>query len=246
MSIIDVHAHILCGLDDGSKNMGTTRRMLKRAYEQGVRDIIATPHYTKHRWKTSPENIRELIGSVQKEADRITPGLAIHPGMEIYYFSGMEKALASGTLLTLADSRYVLIEFHPATAYSQIEAAVRELSLCGYIPVLAHAERYQGLRYGDHLRYIREMGARIQMNYRSLVHTDGVLDIRGIRERSWCRGVLLDGLVDFLGSDMHGMKHRPPEYEKAEQWICGKIGEDGFRQLSEINPHLILNQKDRI
>lgn len=242
MSVIDVHAHILCGVDDGSKNMGTTRRMLKRAYEQGVRAIIATPHYTKQRWRPSPAQIRRLICDVQEEADRITPGLTIYSGMEIYYHSGMEKGLLSGKLLTLADSRYVLIEFHPSVAYSQIEAAVRELSLSGYIPVIAHVERYQCLRQGSHLSNIREMGGRIQMNYCSLVHTNGMFDVRGVRERSWCRKVLAGGMVDLLGSDMHGMNHRPPEYEAAARWISGKLGEDILQQLTEENPRRILEK----
>lgn len=214
--------------------------MLKKAYGQGIRAIIATPHYMRQRWRTDPEQVRKLVSEVQKEADRVTPGMIIYPGMEIHYFSGMAEALTDGKLLTLADSRFVLTEFLPSVSFIQLEQAVRELILSGYKPVLAHVERYHTLQQGDHLRKIKEMGAYIQMNYRSLVHTDGLFDLNGIKERNWCRNMLLDGLVDLLGTDMHGIRHRAPECEEALEWIRKKAGEEFLRHITEENPQMII------
>lgn len=241
MAIIDVHAHILPGLDDGSPNFGITRRMLRMAYRQGMGGIIATPHYMKHRWHSRPEQIRELVSLVQKEANRITPGLTIYPGQEINYFDGMEEYLEKGKLLTLADSRFVLTEFFPSSSWSQIENAVRKLILAGYIPVIAHGERYECLRKDDRLLSLRESGAYIQMNYQSLIYTENFLDVRGLKERNWCRKVLQEGCIDFLGTDMHGLKHRPPKCEDACEWMKNRAGEEIYLRLTEKNPMKIIS-----
>lgn len=246
MAIIDVHAHILPAIDDGSKNMGTTRCMLRMAYGQGIRAIIATPHYTRHRWHTRPEQIRELAEQVQKEADRITPGMKIYAGQEINYFDGMDEYLAQGRLLTLADSRFVLVEFFPSVPWSQMETAVRRLTLAGYTPVIAHAERYECLYSGDKLRALKDAGSYVQMNYQSLTASGFLSDIWSLKERNWCRKALLEGCVDFLGTDMHGLRHRPPRCEEACGWIKNKAGEDVYQRLTEENPTRIINDGESL
>ena len=146
LGVVDIHTHVLPGIDDGAEKMALSYRMLRRSYKQGVRKVIATPHYVAYHWRTKPQQIQELMEKLAARVQKAMPDLELYRGQEIQYFEGMVEMLREGKLLTLAGSRYVLTEFLPTSSWSQIEGAVRELTMAGYLPVLAHIERYQCLR----------------------------------------------------------------------------------------------------
>ena len=150
--MIDIHSHILPGLDDGAGDMNESIRMLRLARKQGITQVVATPHYSHSFQNTSPDQIRSLCREVQEAARRqLKAEIRVWPGQEIMYDGDVLDLLERGGILTIADSRYVLTEFLPSAPYSYIQGAVRELSLAGYKPILAHAERYLYLREKDRL-----------------------------------------------------------------------------------------------
>ena len=165
--------------------------MLRKSYQQGVRNVIATPHYIVYHWRTKPEQIQRLMEQMAKAVQKVMPELRLYSGQEIQYFEGMADMLQRGELLTLAGSHYVLVEFLPQSQWSQIQNAVRELLLAGYFPVLAHIERYQCLRKTGRLTELQREGAYLQMNYGSLIKLRNVWNLRERLERRWCRKVLL-------------------------------------------------------
>ena len=117
MEMTDIHAHILPGIDDGPETMEETRRMLRKAFEQGIRSIIATPHYFRRHYEPEVRQIYELVSAVQAEADTLTPGLRIYPGQEIMHFYEIEEFLLEKKVIPLSGTRYVLIEFLPSVVY---------------------------------------------------------------------------------------------------------------------------------
>lgn len=234
MGMIDIHTHILPGIDDGPETMEETREMLLKAFGQGIRGIIATPHYCRNRYEPDVDQIYELVNAVQAEADVLTPGLTVYPGQEIMYFYEIEEYLMENKLLTLAGTRYVLIEFPPTVVYSRLELALRKMIFAGYIPVLAHAERYFCLRRNGRLNELSAAGMHMQMNYGSLEKGTNFSD------RRWCRKMILENRFDFLGTDMHGITHRPPDCEAALEWLRKKAGEDCLRKLTVENPKVLL------
>ncbi|MCB6607747.1 CpsB/CapC family capsule biosynthesis tyrosine phosphatase [[Clostridium] symbiosum] len=234
MGMIDIHAHILPGIDDGPETMEETRKMLLKAFEQGIRSIIATPHFFRKHYEPDVARIYELVDAVQAEADVLTPGLTIYPGQEIMYFYEIEEYLSEHKLLTLAGSRYVLIEFQPTVVYSRLELALRKMIFAGYIPVLAHAERYFCLRRNERLLELSAAGMRMQMNYGSLETGTNFSD------RRWCRKMILENQFDFLSTDMHGITHRSPDCGAALEWLRRKAGEDRLRELTVENPSILL------
>ena len=143
MELIDIHAHILPGVDDGSRGMEESETMLSMAYRQGIRRIIATPHYSRRR---GSGGLAELADRLNARAQAIYGDFEILPGHETYYYEGLAEALKSGQALTLAGSRYVLVEFDPGVSYRQLYQGVRKLIMARYVPVLAHVERYLCLR----------------------------------------------------------------------------------------------------
>lgn len=250
--LVDVHAHILPGVDDGSRDMEETRLLLESAYAQGIKTVIATPHYAAERRyaagrkSQSAEEVREAVEKVRREAAKISPELEIFPGQEILYFHELTEALDAGEVLTLADTSHVLIEFPTAVSLNTIEQAVRTLVLSGYKPVLAHVERYDCLRAKGTAESLIQGGARLQMNFTSL-HPTGIhpLQWRMQKDVQWCRRMVLDGRIQFLGTDMHRADYRPPRLDAALAWLEKKLGEEELGQLLWENPLRLLSERQR-
>lgn len=214
--IIDVHAHILPGVDDGPSDWEEAVWMLKCSYEQGIRTIIVTPHYSR---KQDPERLRKKAKDLAKEAACINSDFRILLGQEIMYFDSIVERLQEGHALTLAESRHVLVEFLPNTSYKKIYQGVRKIMMAGYYPVIAHVERYETLRDEENMEELAETGCMMQMNYRSL---QGTILNRNVR---WCRRQVLDGRISLFGTDAHHRDFRTPEIAGSLHWLQAHMGE---------------------
>ena len=229
--IIDIHAHILPGVDDGAGDWEEARCMLACAYRQGIRSIIATPHYS-HRQDVN--RIRHLTGQLNLEAKRIAPDFKIFPGQEILYFDSMVERLQEGQALTLAGSRCVLVEFMPDCTYHKLYQAARRLLIGGYRPIIAHVERYTALQDEGQMQELIKAGCYLQMNYKSL--QGGMLDGRA----RWCRRQVKERHIHFLATDMHHRNHRTPEIAKSLRWLADHVDGSQISYLVEKNAQQIL------
>lgn len=225
-------------MDDGAASAEETMRMLDCASDQGIRRVFATPHDSDRYQNHCPERIRSLCRKMQNMAAEKGIGMEIYPGQEILYGEEILELLTEGELLTLADSRYVLIEFLRSTPYSEIFRAVREIVVCGYYPVLAHVERYVELWDLDKMAEIMEQGAYVQINFRSV--TGGLFD----PVARWCRTLLKEEMVHFMGTDMHNVGSRRPETDEALKWMRRRLGTTYLHKLLEENAgKILLNEK---
>lgn len=231
--MIDMHCHVLPGVDDGSASAAETRELLQMAWNQGVDTIIATPHFS-HR--TDFGKLKERLQLTKEIAKKIDPSFQIFLGQEIMYFEDVVDWLDRKRALTLAESRYVLVEFHPGDKYAKLLRAVRELVPAGYLPVIAHVERYQCLREKGRTEELIENGAYLQVN--SSTVTGGLFD----RDARWCRHEIAEKRIHFIASDMHDPKHRPPYMLEAYHKLK-KYGPALQRQLTEVNQRYILKDK---
>lgn len=238
LPIIDVHAHILPGVDDGARNMEESMQMLHMAYRQGVSKIIATPHFRfipdKQYYGNEKERLSALCRELEEKGRAMGMKVRIYLGQEILYFDGMTEYLENGWALTLGGSRYVLIEFPPLVAFATILRAVQTLERGGYLVVLAHIERYSCLREPGKLQALSEEGALFQMNYECF---SGKLFDRGAR---WCRKQVLEGRIHLLGTDMHREDRRKPNVEPFASCLMRKAPELAWKVLHQ-NPAQILN-----
>lgn len=231
--MIDIHAHILPGVDDGSKNPSETEKLLKLSWKQGVTEIIATPHFSHH---TDFAELRERYEQTKEAAQRIDPRFKIYLGQEILYLEGMTDWLDQGKALTLADSRYVLVEFRPGDNFIKLSRAVRELVSAGYLPIVAHIERYDCLREKGRTAELIGLGAYLQMNAGSVL--GGIFD----KDARWCREEITNGRIHFIGTDMHNTGERPPRMLDAWKKL-GKKNEMLRKQIFWINQKYILKDK---
>jgi len=203
---LDLHSHILPGVDDGAATMAETLGMLKTACEEGVKTIVATPHYLPGRHNKKAEDIRRIYEEVCLQAQKAAPELTVLCGNEIYFNESAVKDVKEKKALTLADTDYVLIEFSVMSEPRRFFHAVRVFAEAGYRPVLAHAERYAELyKKEDTIRELVGAGAYIQINAQSFA--GGILD----RHAAYCRKLLERGLVHFIGSDCHNLTDRKPQ-----------------------------------
>ena len=232
---VDLHSHILPGVDDGSQDMQETLRMLKLAYDEGIRTIIATPHYEAGAKHVTPEQLSRIRDQVQAEAEKIDQNMKILLGNEIYYSESVPEAIRSGMALTLAGSRYVLIEFSPKETFKNIYRGLGELVRAGYLPILAHMERYRCLyKEEDKVLELINLGCYLQMNVSSLC--GGILDT----ESAYCRKLVKQGLIHFLGSDCHDDKVRIPSMLRAMERLKKKCDEEVLERLFYEHPFKVL------
>ena len=238
-SIIDIHCHIIPGVDDGASDSRETRKILEIAYKEGVRVMCATPHYQPERWPVTGQAVEEAYETVKKEASQVALDFQILLGNELYYRSHSRQALAEGNCHTLGNSRYVLVEFNPLKEFQYINQSLYELMAEGYTPLLAHVERYQCLKKNlSRLEGLLNQGVCMQMNAGSLT---GDL---GFSETRYAKKLISEGYIQVIASDAHNTGRRAPRFEKCRSYLAKTYGEEYAEELLHDNPLRILQDKE--
>ncbi|MGN0804879.1 MAG: tyrosine-protein phosphatase [Candidatus Coproplasma sp.] len=207
--MIDIHSHILPGVDDGADSLETSRKLLLQYASQGVDCVICTSHQNKMLLRT--DILRCEFNKFLQEVSDIP--VRLYLGAEILYYTGMVKDLQEGKLLTLGGSKYVLIEFPVHCNAGDICDAVYELVIAKYVPIIAHIERYVNLTKQDYLK-IKNEGALIQINANS---------VKGKYTAKVAKYLLKKGLVDFISSDCHDVKFRNADFTLIKEYVRKKF-----------------------
>ena len=229
MGYFDIHCHLLPGVDDGSRNMDETLEMLRIAAENGITDMIFTPHYKQGQVGTPRSVIEKMIAKVREAAEAEGISMQIHPGTEIYYNSALEEKLESGWLSRMIDSDFVLLEFSPFETFPYIKNAMDDIYSLGYHPILAHVERYQCMLGSvENVRILHKMGVHIQVNAGS------VAGDYGFKVKHFIKKLMKEHLIDYIGTDAHNASGRKPAMEKCAE-VVRKICDEEYAQalLSE-------------
>lgn len=221
---IDMHCHILPGVDDGAKNLKNTEQMLKIAYQEGIRAIVATPHHHDRRGKASIQQLNCQLQKVKELIQEMNINMKIYPGMEVFFVQEILEELDQGTIATIGKSSYILIEFSTEAPFSYIQRAVQEVQMKGYRVIIAHVERYLCLTKNiDKIRSLVEMGVYIQVNASSI--------IGGFTIKHFIKSIMKEHLVHLVGTDAHNSNHRSPLMRKAAIYVERKHGHDYMEQI---------------
>lgn len=225
-TICDIHCHILPGIDDGSRNWDMTLQMVQQSWDAGVRTMIATPHYLPWHERLKGETVLSLVEEArQKVASELGVEMIILAGEELYYHSGLIEELQQGKALTMAGSRYILLEFAEDASYSEIRMAVQRFQRSPWKPIIAHVERYGALRKKQHLDEILSMGAQLQSNAEEMQRR--IFD----STRRWLRKCYDARFISYIGSDAHDVTERPPLSEASLKWFRDSIDNEYRAQL---------------
>ncbi|TKC00115.1 tyrosine-protein phosphatase [Pedobacter cryophilus] len=198
---IDMHSHILPGIDDGAPTVRESVMLVKRLIDLGFNKLIATPHIMADYYRNTPETINKALGELQLELQKQGIEIPIEAAAEYYFDETFESKIEKGNLLTMGNN-YLLFELSYINFPNNLKEVIQKLNDKGYKPILAHPERYPYL-YGsiENFYKIREYGCFFQLNTISLSGYYGKQTQKVAEE-------LVDNMmVDFIGSDMHHPKH---------------------------------------
>ena len=232
--LIDIHEHIVYGVDDGPRTREQTEELLAAANAQGVIRIIATPHVWPGKHPFDYNGFLNKLNELNHWMWQQQWPLRLLPGAEIYYTPHAVRMLSAKEIPTLAMSRHVLVEFSPAVKQDDLFRAMRDLINGGYHPILAHVERYQCLHNQWALiEELRALDVQLQMNAQT------VLNSNGLGGKQFIRRLLEENAVDFVATDAHNATSRPLCLEKAHAFLCKHYGQEKADALTWQNQLLL-------
>lgn len=238
--MIDLHCHILPGLDDGSDSLDTSCRMAALAADCGVRYIVATPHCNTRSEKKNYRSptLRDGLDALQRELDRWRIPVRLLPGAEVLVRGDFENLLARNMLPTLNGSRYLLVEYYFDASADLMDRSLRAVREAGLVPVVAHPERYHAVQTQPHLAELwAEAGCLLQLN------KDSLLGLLGEDSFDTASLLLHRGLAFALASDAHHFRYRNPDLTPLLAALDRRFPEADPERLLWTNPRLIIHNE---
>lgn len=236
--MLDLHCHLLPGVDDGSLDIGMSVEMARIAAADGIRIIACTPHVFPPRYMNNRESIKQGVAELSRRLKSEFVDLQLVVGGDVHMLPSVDVAMRDGCLPTLNGSKYFLLEPSHTVCPPNFLATVKGYLSSGFVPVITHPERF---RWIDNCYSLvcqaEEAGAAVQV-------TAGAIEGRfGSTAKSWALRLLLEGRVDVIASDAHDCKHRPPIMSKARDIVAELISPTVARALVFDNPLLILRNQ---
>ncbi len=230
--MIDLHSHILPGLDDGARSFAVAEEMVRIAAGAGTTDLVATPH-ASFEYEFDPAVAQARLDELQAAAG---PQVRLHRGCELYLSPRhIEEVLAAPSRFTICGKRYLLVEFPEILIAPTTVRDFERLLAAGVTPVIAHPERNFLLhaRAGE-LKHWIGLGCLVQVTAQSLQGRFG----RPVRRFS--RELLERDLVHFVASDAHDARDRGPRLDDAYREVAARCGESRAQRLFVSNPRAVL------
>ena len=223
---VDIHCHLLPGLDDGPSTLDDALAMAQMATADGIETIVVTPHQLGNHERNSGQAIRVATAQFQHILNRRHMSLRVLPGADVRIEPDLPRRIHTGEVLTLADrGRHVLLEL-PHDVYLPLDRLLADLQTAGLVGVLSHPERNRGiLQRPNVLRPLVEHGCLLQLTAESLTGTFGS-QIQKLSE--W---LVEQGFVHFISTDAHGTKHRRPVLRGAFQRVVELAGHEAAVDL---------------
>ena len=228
--IVDLHMHVVPGIDDGSRSIEESLQMLKLASEQGVTDVFCTSH--NGYCQEDGERYMNAFLKLENAVAEAKINVRIHKGCELLcageYIDDIIYGLDIGAFSTLGNSKYVLAELYPDAKPIEALTIIKTLTENRYKPIIAHMERNYNIT-SLMVRLLIQSGALIQVNAFSLMDESN----KEIRERA--RELLRNKYVHFIGSDAHRIDHRPPNITSGIKYITENADSEYASQILSTN-----------
>lgn len=229
--MIDLHTHLLPGIDDGSPDLAVSLEMARIAVADGIRIMACTPHITPGVFENEGPAIRQAVEELAASLLDHDIDLYLVSGADVHIAPRLVEGMRSGRVPTIADSRYFLLEPPHHVVPPRMEELIAECCAAGYVPVLTHPERLTWIE--THYSYIKRMvsaGAWIQLTAGSITGKFGS------QPRYWSERMLDDGIVHLIASDAHNTGRRRPTMSKARDAVTARLGEAEADHLCTTRP----------
>jgi protein-tyrosine phosphatase len=234
--MVDIHSHILPGLDDGASDWADSIAMAQVAVADGIREVVCTPHWVSGSFENTRPSVLTVLHEFREKLHEHEIPLTVYPGGELRLDVELAGKINSGELLTLNDTgRYVLIELPAEFLPRNLENIFWELQSQDITPVLGHPERNCGLHRDPMLLYrLVEMGSLVQITAGSVTGRFGP------EVRKFSHSLLEHGLVHVIGTDSHGAKTRTPRLTEALKQATEILGERAAERMVNETPRRIV------
>lgn len=233
--MIDIHTHIIPGIDDGARNVEETIQMISEACSAGFTDIITTSHYINGHSDVNKHNRELLINGIQ---EIIKSDVKLYNGAEAYITPELLDLYNNKTIPTLANSRYVLFELPMNSEVLYTESIIEDLINNNYIPIIAHPERYRFVQKNiKNLDELIEKGALLQCNYGSFV------GIFGNDAQKTAVKLLKEDKISFLGSDAHRANSIYLRIDEIIKKLEKTVGIEKVQEITTDNPRKIIENE---
>ena len=236
MGLIDLHCHMLPGIDDGAADLATSLEMARMAVADGISTVVCTPHILPTVYDNTGPSIRLAVNTLQLALRQAQIPLRILPGADVHIAPDLVGGLRCGRILPIADTRYLLFEPPHHVMPPRLQECVFGLMAAGYVPILTHPERLTWIdQHYDAVRQLAAAGMPMQI-------TGGSLAGRfGRRARHWANQMLDEGIVDILATDAHDTQGRPPRLSEGREIVAERFGEEVARKMTLDLPRAILD-----
>ncbi len=226
--LIDIHSHVLFGVDDGARTIEDSLAMIRMAAEHGTTDIVLTPHASPE-YPFNPEKNRERFLQLEELAEGL---VRLHIGCDFHLsYDNIQDAIQNPTKYTIDHKNYLMVEFSDMLIFHNTAEIFSRLMDAGMIPVITHPERNPLLRQRiDKIGEWVAAGARVQVTAQSLTGRFGK------RAEAFSRDLLDRGLVHVIASDAHDCEHRPPRLDEAFAWLREQYSDAVATLLCVTNP----------
>jgi len=234
---IDIHNHLLPGVDDGAPKMSLTLAGLRAAVKEKVSAVCFTPHIWPGKYPNQPQKLRDVFRQVREAAADIP--LELHLGSEVYYGPDLNDHFRQGCYITVGDKgRYLLVELPVAVKPQGVSSGLYKLMLQGVEPVIVHPERYQYVQKAPEVLF-EFAQSQIPMQ----VTTQSITGAHGPAARKAAIKLLDMGMISFIASDAHNPETRPLVFREAVRFLNRRYGHSTARLLAIENPKRILEGK---
>lgn len=234
--LIDLHCHLLPGIDDGAPNLATSLAMARIAIADGIKMMACTPHIYPGLYENTGPAIRQAVVDLQARLNEADLALQITSGADTHITPDLIAGLRTGRVPSLHNSRYFLLEPPHHVAPPRLAETVFDLLAAGYVPVVTHPERLSWIedRYETFIALARQ-GAWMQVTAGSLTGRFGPA------AQYWGERLLDEGWVHILATDSHGVDRRPPLLAEGQRAAERWVGTEEARHLVQTRPQVILD-----
>jgi protein-tyrosine phosphatase len=233
--VIDLHSHILPGVDDGAPDLETSLAMARMAVDDGIEVMACTPHFMPGLYDNEAQDIRYRVASLNDELIAHDINLALVVGGDAHIRPDFIECLRQDRILRLHDSRYVLFEPSHTTMPPRLEEFMFNILMAGYVPILTHPERFSWIEH-NYPVFERLVQAGVWMQ----ITAASITGRFGNRPHYWGQRMLAEGKVHILASDAHNLKSRPPLLTEAYEVAVSELGLDEAKALVLSRPQAVL------